>query len=208
MLFAALYTVRGLATDTSSTFEGSAPGKNKASSGTGSDGVWFDILGRVFVVFELHTLFALSVTLLIAAPIFLIITGVIVTSQDKFYLFSLSKSPSHSVEDHSVPLYGLRGFFRYPVIFAAPTAGLIGLAFLVTKVNPFIVYSSPYAVWAMMLSAWIFMAWFLSRAADFVRPTAFQRGFALLWMFIGSVSIFFFIISYTSQSCYMHLLSK
>ena len=189
MLFAALHTVRGLAHDTGSTFEGSASGKDKVPSGTGSDSVWFDILGQVFVVFELHTLFALAITLLVAAPVFLIITGVIVTNKDKFYLFSLSKSLNHLDESQSVPLYGLRGFFRFPVIFALPTAGLIGLAYLITKVNPFIIYSSPYAVWAMMLSAWVFLAWFLSRAADFVRPTALHRAFALLWMFIGGVSI-------------------
>ena len=190
MLSAALHTVRGLVHDTSSTFEGNASGKNKVHAGTGSDSVWFDILGQVFVVFELHTLFALSVTLLIAAPIFLIITGVVVAKQDKFYLFSLSKSPDRSEENDSVSLYGFRGFFRYPIIFAAPAAGLVGLAYLLTKVNPFIVYSSPYAVWAMMLSAWVFVTWFLSRAADFVRPTAFQRAYSLLWMFIGGVCIF------------------
>lgn len=183
MLSAALSTMQGLTSDTSSTFEGNSPSKGKVPSGKGTDGVWFDMFGRVFAVFRLRTLFALSVTLLVTAPIFLIIVGVILVHIDKFYLFSSSKHHHHPEGDDKVQLQGWRGFFRYPIIFLLSSAATVGLAFLVTKVNPYIVYSSQYAVWSMMLSAWLFVAWFLSRAADFVRPTAFQRTYAHIWMF-------------------------
>lgn len=186
MLSATLSTVRGLASDTSSTFEGKNTENEKMPSGQGSDPVYFDLFGSVLAVFGLRTLFALSVTLLTAAPIILIIIGAILSKVDRLYLFSSSKHHYHSVGAVSVPLQGWRGVFRDPIIFVLTSAALVGLAFLMTKVNPYIVYSSPYAVWSMMISAWIFLTWFLSRAADFVRPTAFHRAYALLWMFVGS----------------------
>ena len=186
MLSAALATVEGLASDTSSTFDGESASKGKVPSGQGSDGVWFDLFGRAFAVFQLHTLFALSITILVVAPVTLIVVGAILYKVDKFYLFSSSKHHHHSEGDDSVSLQGFRGIVRFPVIFVFSSAAVVGLAFLLTKINPYIVHSSPYAVWSMMMSAWLFFAWFLSRAADFVRPTAFQRAYSLLWMFIGS----------------------
>ena len=38
----------------------------------------------------------------------------------------------------------------------------------------------------MMLSAWFAIAWFFSRGADAMRPSALQRMYALIWLFIGS----------------------
>jgi hypothetical protein len=38
----------------------------------------------------------------------------------------------------------------------------------------------------MMLSAWFFIAWFFSRGADAMRPSALQRMYALIWLFTGS----------------------
>ena len=186
MLTTALLTVEGLASDTSSTFDGESTSKGKVPSGKGSDGVWFDLLGRAFAVFQLHTLFALSITLLVAASVTLIIIGAILYKVDRFYLLSSSKHHHHAEGDDLVSIQGLRGIVRFPVIIIFSSAAVVGLAFLLTKINPYIVHSSPYAVWSMMLSAWLFLAWFLSRAADFVRPTAFQRAYSLLWMFIGS----------------------
>ena len=186
MLSAAIFTVESLAQDTSSTFEGKSRGKGRAPTRSGSDAVWFDLFGGVFAVFQLQTLFAISVTLLVVAPIVLIVVGFILFKVDKFYLFSSSKQYHHSGGDDSIPLQGWRGFFRYPFIFALGAAGVIGLAFLIAKVNPYIIYSSPYAIWSTMLSAWVFIVWFLSRATDFVRPTAFHRVYALLWMFSAS----------------------
>ena len=185
MLSAALSTMQGLTSDTSSEFDGKKPDRGKVPSGKGSNGVWFDLLGRAFAVFELQTLFALSVTLLVVAPIVLIVIGVILFRLDKLYLFSSSKHHHHAEGDDAVPLQGWRGIFRFPIIIIAASAAVIGLAFLIAKINPYIFYSSPYSVWSMMLSAWLFVVWFLSRAADFVRPTAFHRAYALLWMFVG-----------------------
>jgi hypothetical protein len=185
MLSASLATMQGLTSDTGSTFEGQNPRNGKASNGAGTYAVWFDLFGRLFANFDLHTLFALSVTSLVVAPITLIGISIILFKVDRLYLFSSSKHHHHSEGDDTVALQGWRGLFRFPVIFLAASAGNVGLAFLVKKVNPFIVSSSPFAVWSMMLSLWIFTVWFLSRAADFVRPTALHRAYSLLWMFVG-----------------------
>ncbi|MCJ1412440.1 hypothetical protein MMC19_006534 [Ptychographa xylographoides] len=185
MLSAAISTTRGLTSDTSSTFNGENPGNDRASNGSGSEGVWFDLFGSVFAVIQLHTLFALSVTLLVAAPLVLLVIGFILFKVDRLYLFSASKNHHHSEGDDSVPLGGWRGFFRYPLIFVTASTGTMGLAFLINKMNPFIVYSSPYAVWSMLLSAWIILVWFLSKSTDFVRPSAFHRTYSLIWMFAG-----------------------
>ncbi|MCJ1230441.1 hypothetical protein MMC12_007115 [Toensbergia leucococca] len=185
MLSAALFTVQGLTADTSSTFDSQTHRKGKVPSGEGSYGVWFDLFGVVLAVFRLQTLFALSVTLLTVAPLVLIVIGAILYNVDKLYVFSSSKQQHHSEGDETVPLKGWRGFFRYPTTSVLASGGVIGLAFLVTKINPYIIYSSPYAVWSMMLSAWLFIAWFVSRAADSWRPTALHRAYSLLWMFTG-----------------------
>lgn len=39
---------------------------------------------------------------------------------------------------------------------------------------------------SMMLSAWFASAWFFSRGADAMRPSALHRLYALIWLFIGS----------------------
>ena len=174
MLSAGLHTTGGLTSDSEATFE----------SGKGSHGVWFDVLGDSFVLFRLHSLFAVSVTLLVVAPLAVATAGAFASKAGKFYLFSFAESIHQANGDQSVSLGGFRGFFRFPFIFFIPTAVLVGLAFLVTKFNPFVAYSSPYAIWSMMLSAWLFMAWFLSKASDFVRPSAFHRAYSWLWMFV------------------------
>ncbi|MCJ1264362.1 hypothetical protein MMC22_004233 [Lobaria immixta] len=185
MLSATLSTVQGLASETSSTFDGKSTESGKVPTGEGSDAVYFDIFSLALAVFRLQTLFALSVTLLTVAPLILIVIGAILFRVDKLYLFSASKRQNQSEGNGSVSLQGWRGVFRDPIIFVVASAGVVGLAFLITKANPYVVYSSPYAVWSMMISAWFFITWFLSRATDFVRPTAFHRAYALLWMFAG-----------------------
>lgn len=185
MLSAALSIVEELSSDTSATFDGKNPESGKVASGRGSDPVYFDLFGSVLVVFRLRTLFALSVTLLVVAPVFLIVIGVVLYKVDKLYLFSSSRHHHHSNGDHPVLLRGWHGISRYPFIFIVSSAGAVGLAFLITKLNPFIIYSSPYPVWSMIISAWVFIMWFLSRMADFLRPSAFHRVYALLWMFGG-----------------------
>ncbi|KAK2765540.1 hypothetical protein FQN54_008394 [Arachnomyces sp. PD_36] len=182
MLSAAVATTEGLVSDPSSTFDGEATDDGKVPSGTGTRGVWFDLFGSAFAVFQLHTLFALSVTLLVVGPIVLIVTSIGLSRADRMYLFSNSQRAEEGGE--KVSLYGLRGLFRYPFIFAVSTAACVALAYLLTKVNPYIIHSSEYAVWSMMFSAWVFLAWFLSRTGDFFRPSALHRAYSLTWIFV------------------------
>jgi hypothetical protein len=184
MLSAAVATTEGLVSDDSGRFEGLPREDDRIASGSGPRGVWFDLFGSTFVVFELHTLFALSVTLLIVAPLVLLVTSIALTRADKMYLFRSSARPEDSDWSEVVPLHGVRGFFRFPFLLVIPTAVTVGLAYLVTKFNPYIIHSSEYAVWSMMISAWVFGAWFVSRVADFARPSAFHRVYTLTWLFL------------------------
>lgn len=149
MLSATIATTAGLAADVSDEFSGVGKPRmdGTVDAGTGSDAVWFDLLGRIFIVFRLHTLFALCVTLLVAAPVTLILLTVGLSKSDKNYLFARKKYIHSSDDDESVELKGWRGFFRFPIVFAVATALVVALAYLVERVNPHIVYSSPYAVW-------------------------------------------------------------
>ncbi|KAE8376569.1 putative zinc metalloprotease [Aspergillus bertholletiae] len=184
MLSAAVATTEGLVYDSSDRFDGAPNTDGGVPSGSGSQAVWFDLFGSTFVLFQLHTLFALLVTLLIVGPLTLLFTSIALTKADKMYLFRSSAKS----EDHFdvVPLQGLRGFFRFPFLFGIPTVVTVGLAYLVTKVNPYIIHSSAYAVWSMMVAAWVFLAWFVSRVADFARPSAFHRIYTLTWMYVLS----------------------
>jgi hypothetical protein len=191
MLSAAIATTSGLAADMSNDFSGDGRPRNdgKVDAGTGTDSVWFDIFGKAFVLFRLHTLFALNVTLLVVAPIILIGLTVALSKADKNYLFA-RKSYVHSPDDDEpIWLHGWRGFFRFPIAFVAATAADIALAYLIVRFNPYIVHSSPYAVWAMMLSAWFFVAWFFLRGASAMRPSALQRMYALIWLFAGGFAL-------------------
>ncbi|KAI9775249.1 MAG: hypothetical protein M1839_001367 [Geoglossum umbratile] len=192
MLSASLSTLQGLTSDTSSTFEGPADevmkNDGKVQSGKGSDGVWFDLFGCAFAVFRLHTLFALSLTLLMVSPLTITTIVFLLQKRDKLYLFSRKVQPEMSLDD-PIPLYGWRGLTRFPIAFVVASAAVIGLAFLIAKVNPLIVYSSQYAVWSMILSAWLVLAWSVLRGADDMRPSALHRGYAWLWLFVGSWAV-------------------
>jgi hypothetical protein len=155
MLSASISTVSGLASDTSEKFSSSEERREdgKVDAGTGTDGVWFDILGQAFVVFRLHTFFALCVTLLVVAPLTLIGLTVGLSKADKNYLFARKAYVHSSDDDQPVYLYGWRGFFRLPIVFVIATAVVVGLAYLVVRVNPLVVYSSPYAVWRYVIQA-------------------------------------------------------
>jgi Peptidase family M28 len=117
MLSAALHTMHGLS---SNTWE----------KGAGSDGVWFDLFGDSFVDIELHTLFAISVTLLVVGPVAIIIIGSALSGSDKLYIFKLS----HYFSGQRVRLRGFHGFFRTPFIVGIPSVIVIGLALLLVKV--------------------------------------------------------------------------
>lgn len=182
MLSAAVATTEGLVSDSSDRFDGHLRDDGSVPNGKGTRAVWFDLFGSAFAVFQLHTLFALSVTMLIVAPLTLLATSVALSKADKMYLFRSSAKVDGSEE--RVALRGMRGFFRFPFLLGIPTAVTIGLAYLVTKVNPYVVHSSSYAVWSMMISAWIFLAWFVSCVADFARPSAFHRVYTWTWLFV------------------------
>ncbi|ETN46578.1 uncharacterized protein HMPREF1541_00763 [Cyphellophora europaea CBS 101466] len=148
----------------------------------GSPGVWFDIFGQRFAAFQLHTLFALSVTLLVAGPVMLGLLMILLYSADKLYLFSGARR-YHSIDgDDKVPLYGWRGFTRFPLVLTVSCAAPIALAFLLFKENEFIVHSSEWAVWSMMVSSFLFLAWFFCRMADYGRPSALTRAYGLGWI--------------------------
>ncbi|OJD21400.1 hypothetical protein ACJ73_07260 [Blastomyces percursus] len=184
MLSAAIGTTEGLVSYTETDFDGKSQSQDKVNSGTGTLGVWFDMFGSAFAVFRLHTLFALSVTLLVVAPLVIFITAIVLSKTDRMYLFSMSKSLGGT--DERVSLRGLRGLFRTPIILAVATVIPIGLAYLLEKVNPYIVHSSQFSVWSMMISVWIFLAWFLACAADFFRPSALHRAYSYTWIFIAT----------------------
>lgn len=135
---------------------------------------------------QLSTLFALSITLLTAAPVFLTVLEVIIARNDKWYPFSRKRYLHSSDDDEPVQLNGFRGFFRFPIAFLAATAAVVALAYLLAKINPLIAYGSEFSVWAMMLSAWFAVAWFILAGADRVRPTALQRMYCLIWLYVLS----------------------
>jgi hypothetical protein len=187
MLSAALDTTKAMTSYSGSEFSGSSDhGLERANADRGSYGVWFDLFGRAFAVLKLHDLFALSVTLLVAAPILLIILEVIISRLDKWYPFTRKQYLHNSDDDEPVSFSGFRGFFRFPIVFSVASACVVALAFLMTKINPYIIYSSEYAVWSMMLAAWFSISWFLSTMADKVRPTALSRMYTLLWIYVIS----------------------
>ena len=186
MLSTSLATVKAMTSYNGDEFEGSTNGKGKLDIGTGSDGMWFDMFGLAFAVLKLPTLFVLSVVLLVAPPLVLIVLEVVLMKMDRWYPLSKRQYLHSSDDDEAVHFSGLRGLFRFPVAFIVATAAVLALAYLLAKINPYIVYSSEYAVWAMMLSAWSAVAWFFFAGADRVRPTALQRLYNLIWLYVLS----------------------
>ncbi|USW47685.1 Putative peptidase M28 [Septoria linicola] len=186
MLSASLATMQQLTSYRGDEFEGSAGTNGKLDIGKGSDSFYFDLLGRVFAVGKLNTLFALSVALLVAGPIILILLEVLLRKADKWYLFAGKRYLHSSDDDEAIRLHGSRGFFRFPFAFIVATGVTTLLAYLLAKVNPYIVYSSEWAVWAMFLAAWFTIAWLLLAGAANIRPTALHRMFCLLWLYILS----------------------
>ena len=142
------------------------------------------VFGRGFAVLQLRTLFAISLTLLVASPLLTVVVLVVLSRHDKLYYFSSKARPGGHSDGEPVYLQGWRGFSRFPLTVIVASAVVIALAFLVNKVNPFIVHSSPYAVWSMMLCAFLVVSWLLIGVATFVRPSALYRGYALFWLYV------------------------
>lgn len=185
MLSAALATTRGLANDAGVEFDGPTSSTGVFRLRQGHAGVWFDILGRVFAVGTLApTLFALSVALLVGGPVLLILLQVTLVKAGKFYPFSRKVTrPSPEDYEDDVRLGGWKGFFRIPLAVGAATLATGGLALLVRKFNPYIVYRGAWALWAVLLCGWLFVAWVVLTGADRVRPSALQRLFGVLWIY-------------------------
>lgn len=149
MLEASVNTMKALSSDTSSAFSGPRKdgAKGKVKNGSGTEGVWFDLFGKGFALFELHTLFAWSLTILIASPLILLLVSFLLIRRDKFYFFATRVSQGDEGGEFApVPLYGWRGFSRFPIAFVFASGLTVGCALLVRKINPLIVYSSHYAV--------------------------------------------------------------
>ena len=185
MLSAAVATTEALTSDTSSDFEGESAVKGGVDAGRGSRGVWFDLFGLAFAVGTLHTLFAFSVTLLVVAPVFIILTMIALAQTDRLYLFARFKSGHRAEGDEQVPLHGLRGYFRWPLVFTFSCAAPVALAYLLKIVNPQIVHSSDWSVWSMMVASFVLVAWCCCCFADYIRPSALTRAYCLLWMFVA-----------------------
>ncbi|KAG6040582.1 hypothetical protein E4U41_000090 [Claviceps citrina] len=187
MLSAALASTESLS-ESASSFRFNGPRsdgrKDLVQNGRPTAGVWFDWYGSAWSAFPLRGLFAWTLTLLITTPIALLIITILLVSKDKYYFFAGNADSGLGGSDGRVALGGWKGFVRFP--FAMVFAGTltIGAVYLLAKMNPLIVYSSGYAVWAMMISLFYFAAWLILRGASAVRPSALQRGFALSWLFV------------------------
>jgi len=183
MLSASVETLKYLTSDTSNKFLGPrGDNSTKVKNGHGSDGVWFDLFGRAFAVFQLRTLFAWSLTLLIASPLILILITYFLIRFDKYYLFSGAVKPEGN-ENETISLQGWRGAFRFPIVVVVSSALTVGAAYLLRKVNPLIIYSSQYSVWTMSLSLFFIAFWFQMAGCNFIRPSALHRAYAFIWMF-------------------------
>ncbi|KAL6900467.1 hypothetical protein GGI43DRAFT_405491 [Trichoderma evansii] len=188
MLSAALASTERLSEITGTVFSGDrADGdENLVQSGKPTEGVYFDWYGSGWLAFPLRGLFAWSLTLLVVTPVVLSVVTYLLVRQDKYYYFAMDIWRHSEIHDEPVAIAGWRGFFRYPLALIFAVGLTIASILLVAKVNPLIIYSSGYAVWAMTISLFYFSFWLIMRGANFVRPTALHRGFALVWLFILS----------------------
>ena len=148
MMSTAIHTATRLSSDTGDTFVGRRPdgARDKVSNGSPSDGVWFDLFGKGFVLFSLRSMFAWSLTVLITTPLALLAVTYILHKQDRYYFFT-SRVRTYDQPDYEpVSVGGWKGFFRFPFALGVAAALTLGAALLLKKVNPFIVYSSRYSV--------------------------------------------------------------
>lgn len=188
MLSLSVDTVNTLTSDTSNTFSGSTKRQDeRVPNGHGTSGVWFDIFGASMLVFQQRTLFAWSLTILITTPLILAAVTYLLIRYDRYYLFSNTLTGD---QDHGqLSLGGWRGFTRFPIAVTISSMLTIGAAFLLRRVNPLIIYSSSYNVWAMSLSLFFVSFWFMMAGSNYVRPSALHRCYALFWMFIAGWGI-------------------
>ncbi|KAI1001864.1 Vacuolar membrane protease [Podosphaera aphanis] len=173
MLSASLETIKYLTVDEHNI------AKTQEPNNQGTDGVWFDLFGRYFAVFGLRTLFTGSLTALIITPIILMAITYLLIHKDKYYLFT----GLQGCESDPINFRGWHGAFRFPIVFLISSAITVGSAFLTRKLNPLIIYSSPYSVWSMFMTLFFCMLWCLMKGCDAIRPSALHRLYTLIWMF-------------------------
>lgn len=155
------------------------------------------MFGRAFAVLRLHTLFALTITLIVVPFVIMAITIYTLHISNKLYYFSNTPEQNYTCggANETRTTRGLRGLTRLPVAIVIASGAVVGAAFLINKVNPMIAYTSQYSVWAMFLSLWWSLAWFVLRGASAVRPTALARGYAFLgqwalwWVILIGVAV-------------------
>ncbi|KAM3542069.1 hypothetical protein ARSEF1564_005025 [Beauveria bassiana] len=186
MLSAALSSTKSLSETTGTLFNGDrADNRNDlVQNGKPTRGVWFDFFGSAWAAFALRGLFAWTLTLLIASPLILFIVTVLLIKQDKYYFFASSTQADSGLTDSLLALNGWRGLFRFPFALIFASALTFGSIRLVGKVNPLIIYSSNYAVWAMSISIFYSSFWLIMRGSSYVRPSALHRGYSLIWLFV------------------------
>ncbi|KAK3685808.1 hypothetical protein B0T22DRAFT_230935 [Podospora appendiculata] len=186
MLSATIHTSRSLSSDTGDTFVGPRPdgARGKVANGSPSDGVWFDMFGKAFVLFGLRGMFAWSLTILVATPLILFVVSYILHKTDKYYFFTSNVRTYDQPDYETVAVGGFKGFFRFPFALVVAGSLTLSVAFLMKKVNPFIIYGSRYSVWAMMVSLFYFSFWAIMRGSNFARPSALHRGYVNIWLFI------------------------
>jgi hypothetical protein len=148
MLQASVDTIVNLSGDTGDTFIGERPdgARGKVPNGSGSDGVWFDIFGKGFVLFNLRGMFAWSLALLIATPFVLLLVTYVLHTTDKYYFFTYKVRTYEQPDYEPVLVGGWKGFFRFPLALVFSGALVFGAAFLLKKINPLIIYGSQYTV--------------------------------------------------------------
>ncbi len=148
MLSAAITSTEHLSGDTGDTFVGKRPdeSREKVDNGTPSDGVWFDLFGKGFVLFNLRGMFAWSLTILIATPLILLLVTYLLHKFDKYYFFTSNVRTYEQPDYEPVAVGGWKGFFRFPFAFTVAFALSLGAAFLLKKVNPLVINSSRYTV--------------------------------------------------------------
>ena len=148
MLSASIHTATRLSSDTGDTFIGPRPdgARGKVHNGSPSDGVWFDLFGKGFVLFGLRGMFAWSLTVLVATPLILVLVSYLLHRADKYYLFTSSVKIGDQPDDEPVSVGGWKGFFRFPFALVVAGSLTLGTAYLMKKVNPFIIYSHRYSV--------------------------------------------------------------
>lgn len=152
MLSAALASTERLSQESGTVFSGPRPDgrKDLVQNGRMTRGVWFDLFGDAWAAFALRGLFAWSLTLLVATPLALLTATYVLVRKDKYYYFSRDVRIHSEANDDPIVLGGWKGFFRFPLALIFAGGLTIGSVFLLAKVNPFIVYSSGYAVYVSL----------------------------------------------------------